>query len=138
MVPASFHLDVAGLSALQCWARIYHAEAAFAQMGDEHRRQCRWRLSKPLWDEFEVWLKRQRTRVADDIFEQQPNLLASILVLSNMGVSTLKLEVPLQVLLVAFQAMKRSGYVWRAITEDVQEQCLQRLTARMLFNEGPG
>lgn len=78
----------------------------------------------------------QKVRLADEIFQQQPNLLTSILVLPNMGVRTLQLEVPLQVLLVAFQAMKRSGHVWPIITEQVQEQCLQRLTARMRLNEG--
>ncbi|MEY2893037.1 MAG: hypothetical protein RJA98_2945 [Pseudomonadota bacterium] len=56
--------------------------------------------------------------------------------LPSMGVSTLQLEVPLHVLLVAFQEMKRSGHVWPTITEQMQEQCLQRLTARVRFNEG--
>jgi transposase len=51
--------------ALRRWARIYHAEGAFAQMGHDERRQARQRLSKPLWDEFEVWLKLQRTQVLD-------------------------------------------------------------------------
>ena len=78
----------------------------------------------------------QKVQLADEIFLQQPNLLASILVLSNMGVSTLQLEVPLHILLVTFQAMKRSGHAWPIIQEDVQERCMQRLTARMRFNEG--
>jgi transposase len=51
--------------ALQRWARIYHAEAAFAEMDADGRRQARQRLSKPLWDEFEVWLKLQRMQVLD-------------------------------------------------------------------------
>jgi hypothetical protein len=51
--------------ALQRWARIYHAEAAFAEMGNDERRQARQQLSKPLWDEFQVWLKLQRTQVLD-------------------------------------------------------------------------
>jgi hypothetical protein len=78
----------------------------------------------------------QKILLADEIFERQPNLLASVLVLPNMGVSTLELEVPLHVLLVTFQAMKRSGHIWPTIQEDVQEKCLMRLTARMRFNEG--
>ncbi len=53
------------LEALQRWARIYHAEANFAQMDAEQRRKSRQALSKPLWDEFEVWLKLQRRRVLD-------------------------------------------------------------------------
>jgi hypothetical protein len=51
--------------AVRRWARIYHAEGAFAQMSHDERRQARQRLSKPLWDEFEVWLKLQRTQVLD-------------------------------------------------------------------------
>jgi transposase len=51
--------------ALQRWARIYHAEAALAATDAEQRRQARQRVSKPLWDEFEVWLKLQRTQVLD-------------------------------------------------------------------------
>lgn len=51
--------------ALQRWARIYHAEASFAQMSNEQRRQSRQLVSKPLWEEFAVWLQLQRTRVLD-------------------------------------------------------------------------
>jgi len=78
----------------------------------------------------------QKVQLADEIFLQQPNLLASILVLSNMGVNMLQLELPLHILLVTFQAMKRSGHTWPIVQEDVQEKCLQRLNARMRFNEG--
>ena len=78
----------------------------------------------------------QKVRLADEICAQQPNLLASILVLHNMGVDLLTLEVPLHILLVTFQAMKHSGHTWPLISEDVQDRCLQRLTARARFNEG--
>jgi len=78
----------------------------------------------------------QKEQLSDEIFAKQPNLLGSILVLSRMGVSMPHLEVALHVLLVAFQAMKRSGRVWPTVTEDHQEACLERLTARMRFNEG--
>ena len=53
------------IEAIGRWARIYHAEGAFAEMDENQRRQARQRLSKPLWDEFEVWLKLQRTQVLD-------------------------------------------------------------------------
>ena len=78
----------------------------------------------------------QKVHLADEIYLQQPNLLASVLVLTNMGVSALTLEVPLHILLVTFQAMKRSGHTWPTVQEEVQERCMQRLTARMRFNEG--
>jgi transposase len=51
--------------ALRRWARIYHAEAAFAEIDESQRRQARQQVAKPLWDEFEVWLKLQRTQVLD-------------------------------------------------------------------------
>ena len=53
------------IEALRRWARIYRAEAAFAEMDHDKRHQARQALSKPLWDEFEVWLKLQRTQVLD-------------------------------------------------------------------------
>lgn len=78
----------------------------------------------------------QKVALADEIFLQQPNLLASILALPRMGVDMVQLEVPLHILLVTFQAMKLSGRAWPIVTEDVQETCMQRLTARARFNEG--
>lgn len=63
-------------------------------------------------------------------------MLASILVLPQMGVDMAQLEVALHVLFVTFQAMKLSGHQWPLVTEDIQDGCLQRLTARARFNEG--
>jgi hypothetical protein len=78
----------------------------------------------------------KRIELVDEIHAQQPNLLASILVLPRFGVDMLQLEVPLHVLLVAFQAMQHCGRTLPTISEDVQETCLQRLTATMRFTEG--
>jgi hypothetical protein len=78
----------------------------------------------------------QKVELADEIHVQQPNLLASILVLPRYGVDLLQLEVSIHVLLVAFQAMKDCGRVLPTIPEDVQETCLRRLTATMRFTEG--
>jgi hypothetical protein len=47
----------------------------------------------------------QKVRLADEIFAQQPNLLASILVLPSMGVGMVELDVPLNILFVAIKAM---------------------------------
>jgi len=77
-----------------------------------------------------------KVHLADEIHAQQPNLLASILVLPRYGVDMLQLEVPIHVLLVAFQAMKHCGRAWPTISEDVPETCLRRLTATMRFTEG--
>lgn len=78
----------------------------------------------------------QKVRLADEIYAQQPNMLASILALPSMGVDMAQLEVALHILLVTFQAMKLSGHRWPLVTEDIQDGCLQRLTARARFNEG--
>lgn len=78
----------------------------------------------------------QKVRLADEIYAQQPNMLASILALPRMGVDMVQLEVVLHVLFVTFQAMKLSGHPWPLVTEDIQDGCLQRLTARARFNEG--
>ena len=78
----------------------------------------------------------QKVRLADEIYAQQPNMLASILALPSMGVDMAQLEVALHILMVTFQAMKLSEHPWPLVTEDIQDGCLQRLTARARFNEG--
>lgn len=78
----------------------------------------------------------QKVRLADEIYLQQPTMLASFLALPRMGVEMAQLEVVLHILFVTFQAMKLSGHPWPLITEDIQDGCLQRLTARARFNEG--
>lgn len=77
-----------------------------------------------------------QVRLADEVFVAQPSLLASILVLARMGVSMPQVEVALKVLFVAFLAMKRSRHRWDVVSEDLQEACMERLTARMRFNDG--
>lgn len=73
----------------------------------------------------------QKVRLVDDIFIAQPNLLASVLMLPRLGVGIAQVEVLLHILLVCHQAMKRSGFVWPSISDDLQEKCLERLTARL-------
>ena len=78
----------------------------------------------------------QQERLADELHERQPNLLASCLVLRNMGASYAQLGVALQALFVTWLAMQRSGRSWPLVTEAVQEACLRRLTGRIRFIEG--
>lgn len=77
----------------------------------------------------------ERVQLADELYLQQPTLLASILVLHRMGVSMPQLDVPANILLVAYQAMKMSGHRWPVISEKTQERCLQRLTGKIRFTE---
>ena len=74
--------------------------------------------------------------LTDEIYVQQLNLLASILVLPRYGVDMKLLGEPIHVLFVAFQAMKHCGHALPTISEDVQETCLQRLTATLNFSGG--
>ena len=78
----------------------------------------------------------ERLRLADEVFAHQPNLLASVLVLQRMGVGLPQMDVPIYILLVAYQAMKTSEHTWPVISEDIQEACLRRLTGRVRFAEG--
>lgn len=78
----------------------------------------------------------EREQLADEIYLQQPNLLASVVVQHQMGASLPQLEDLLNILLVAYQAMKMSGHHWPVISEDTQDLCLQRLTGKARFIEG--
>lgn len=78
----------------------------------------------------------ERLRLADEIHVQQPQLLASVVVLHRTSSSYPQIEVALHILLVSYQAMKSSGHAWPMISEETQEACLRRLTGQILFSEG--
>lgn len=78
----------------------------------------------------------QRLALADEVFAEQPNLLASVVVQQRMGASLADIEVLLNLLFVAYLAMKRSGRRWPLITEAIQDRCLQRLTDRLRLAQG--
>ena len=42
---------------------------------------------------------------------------------------------PVEEIVRSFQAMERSRHRWDLVTEDLQEACMQRLSARLRFNE---
>ena len=77
-----------------------------------------------------------RERLAEEIHEAQPNLFFSVLVLQRYGATLEQIEVVLNLLLVLHEAMKCSGGRWPLISEDVQERCLTRISARVRFIEG--
>ena len=78
----------------------------------------------------------EQLRLGDEISARQPNLLGSVIVLRRMGASDAQIGIALHVLFVAWLAMKHSGQQWPVISEDVQDLCMQRLTARVRFSEG--
>ena len=77
------------------------------------------RITAPVIAQAHVSVERlsmaQKVALTDEIFKEQPTLLASILVLPRMGVAMAQVDVAIHVLLVAFQAMKRSGHPWPVV-----------------------
>lgn len=79
---------------------------------------------------------KEQERLADEIHARQPNLFFSVLVLQRYGATLEHIEVVLKLLFVFYEAMRASGYAWPVISEDVQDRCLQRISARARFIEG--
>lgn len=79
---------------------------------------------------------RAREALADEIHAHQPTLLASVLVLPRLGARLEQVEIILNILFVVYQAMKISGHAWPMVCEDLQDRCLDRLVAKMLFLDG--
>jgi len=77
-----------------------------------------------------------RARLADDVHARQPNLLYSVIVLHRFGATVAQIEVVLNLLLVFHEAMRTSGRDWPVVSEDVQDRCLKRVSARARFIEG--
>ncbi len=79
---------------------------------------------------------KDKEHLTDEVFAKQPNMLYSVLALSRMGVSIEKVDFPLEILLICFQAMKESGLNWPLITEQDQEAQMERQVAVMKFDQG--
>ena len=79
---------------------------------------------------------KDRERLADQVHAGQPNLYFSVLILQRYGATLEQIEVVLNLLLVFYEAMKYSGASWPAISEDVLERCLTRISGRVRFIEG--
>ncbi|UUZ62572.1 hypothetical protein LP414_08510 [Polaromonas sp. P1(28)-13] len=81
---------------------------------------------------FERMTFQDRERLAEEIHARQPNLFFSVLVLQRYGATLEQIEVVLNLLLVFYEAMRISERAWPIISEDVQERCLRRISARAL------
>ncbi len=79
---------------------------------------------------------KEKEAICDELFREQPNLLASVLVLTKMAVSPAHVEVVLEALMVTHLALKESGERIKKITEKEQERELQRLVASVKFAKG--
>lgn len=78
----------------------------------------------------------QKEALADELFHAQPTLFGSVLALPRLGVSLEKLEFPLEMLFICFQAMKASRLPWPRISEDELERQAARYSATIRFSEG--
>ena len=74
--------------------------------------------------------------VIDEIYLEQPNILASVLVQNQMGNKIEDVEVLLNILIVTFLALKYSGVKLEKISEKTQEKELARYTGHVGFLEG--
>ena len=73
---------------------------------------------------------------SDAIYAKQPNLLASVLVLTRYGVTHQELDVALKILFILYEAIGETGFDIRTISEDDQDRCLRRVTGRAGFLDG--
>jgi len=78
----------------------------------------------------------EKETVVDEIFNQQPNLLASVLVQNQMGNSLEQVDLLLNILIVAHISLKESGVKLKKITEDLQENEMAKFVAIVKFSEG--
>lgn len=94
------------------------------------------RITQAILAESVVELERMGTQaqlgLGDEIFARQPTLLGAVVVLRRFGANDAQIGIALHVLFVAWLAMKRyevqKRLRWQVISEDVYDQCMQRLT----------
>ena len=80
----------------------------------------------------------EKESVLDNVYQEQPNLLASVLVLQKFGVSLEKMDVLLNILITLHLAFKESGCFVPKITEHHLERQLILFTSVVKFSEGTG
>ncbi|MBL4607546.1 MAG: hypothetical protein JKY01_06925 [Pseudomonadales bacterium] len=78
----------------------------------------------------------EKESIVDEIFNEQPNLLASVLVQPQMGNSLENIDVLLNILIVAHISLKESGVKLRKITESLQESEMAKFVVTVNFSEG--
>ena len=75
-----------------------------------------------------------KEHVCDDLFEQQPNLLTSVLVQNQMGNAMNDVDSLLHILIVLHFAVKEAGIILLKISEQEQERQLDILKESILFS----
>jgi hypothetical protein len=78
----------------------------------------------------------RKLKLVDEIFESQPNLLASVLALGVRKPVDERIDLVLQILLLCFESVRAAGIQLPTVSEEVQEVCLSRLVAQIRATEG--
>ena len=79
---------------------------------------------------------KDKEAIIDEIYLEQPNLLASVLVLKQMGSSLEDMEVLINILLVTHLALKDACIKLLKITENDQDREMARFVGHVKFTEG--
>ncbi len=79
---------------------------------------------------------KEKELICDEIYKEQPNLLASVLVQQKMGNTLEEVDVLLNILIVLHLTVKKSGQEIVKITEQMQEQQYKILVSTIKFSEG--
>ena len=74
--------------------------------------------------------------ICDELYNDQPNLLASVLVQQQLGNLLQDVDVLLNILIVLHLALKEAGMKISKVTEQEQEHQLRLLKDTILFSEG--
>ena len=77
---------------------------------------------------------KKKEQLTDEIYRTQPHVLTAFLVQSRLGVSFVKMDFLLDLLLICFQAMKTSKLSWPLFTEDDILRQRTRLIASIQFS----
>ena len=77
-----------------------------------------------------------KLKLVDEMFREQPNMLASVLVQKQLGVSEQKMDFLVQLVLVLFVAMRESGIDWPCISVDEQDRQMNKTAGMASFNQG--
>jgi len=81
---------------------------------------------------------RQKEVVMDEIFKSQPNLLASVLILAQMGNSLEQVGILIDLLLVIHELVRASGKTLKLVSESELDQQVSRFVAHLKSSENLG
>lgn len=79
---------------------------------------------------------KDKESICDEIYKEQPNLLASVIVQKQLGNSLQDIDVLLNILIVLYLALNDAGISISKVTTEEQEHQLNILKSTILFSEG--